>query len=77
MKKYFCTHFNINYISFAKALACSLEVNYSDGIIFMICMDLESFEEMIKFNAKNTIIIHHESVENFIPDILFAKSNRF
>jgi hypothetical protein len=76
MNQYFCTHFNYNYISFAKSLAGSLELHYPEGKIFMICMDNDSYIEMKKFNLKNIIVINHELVENFITNLKIAKSNR-
>jgi len=76
MNKYFCTHFDSNYLPHAKSLHSSLIKHLKDAVLFMFCMDNKSFLELSKLNLKSAILIHHDELESFFPQLINAKKNR-
>lgn len=75
-KRYFCTHFDINYLPHARSLADSLFEFSSSSELITFCMDNESFESLNQSRPKNVRIIHFSQLESTIPNLLSAKNNR-
>ncbi|WP_288883164.1 hypothetical protein [Pedobacter panaciterrae] len=76
MKYTFCTHFDINYIAHARSLYDSLENNGLPFTLFMFCMCDESYSFLKEINYSNAKLVHFSELEKFIPELLFAKTNR-
>lgn len=74
--RYYCTNFDINYIAHAKSLYNSLQLNNDSFTLFMFCMCDESYNHLEKLKLKNAVLVHFRDLENFIPELLIAKSNR-
>ena len=74
--RYYCTHFDINYISHAKSLYYSLELLGSPFKLFMFCMCDESYNHLEKLELKNVQLVHYNVLEKFNPRLLVAKANR-
>ena len=75
-KRYYCTHFDSNYLGHAKNLLHSLNTHDSDFILFMFCFDQLSYELINQIENKSINPIFHEELENFFPDLKVAKKNR-
>lgn len=76
IKRYFCTHFDINYLPHAKSLAESLIIVSPASELFAFCMDDESYEKLLNDTPKNVKLIHYSKLETKFPDLLKAKNNR-
>ncbi len=76
MKRYYCTHFDINYTPHARSLAESLMKVSPESILFTFCMDDASYENLTKNKPKNVTPIHFSKLENAFPGLLIAKNNR-
>jgi len=74
--KYYCTLFDINYISHVLSLHSSLEKNCDFFKLYLFCMDFESYEKIVSFNLSNVEIVTFNELEQEIPDLLIAKGNR-
>ena len=76
MHKYFCTLFDINYISFAKALFSSLNNQEFKFTIFAFCMDDHSYHNLIESNTPNVVPIQLVDLENQLSELVIAKKTR-
>jgi hypothetical protein len=76
IKRYFCTHFDINYLPHAKSLAESLITVSPASELFAFCMDDDSYEKLLNDRPKNVKLIHYSKLETQFPDLLKAKNNR-
>lgn len=76
MKRYYCTHFDINYTPHARSLAESLMKVSPDSELFTFCMDDASYENLTKNKPENVTPIHFSKLENAFPGLLVAKNNR-
>lgn len=76
MHKYFCTLFDINYISFAKALFSSLNNQELKFTIYAFCMDDESFTDISGSNISNVVPIRLSDLEKKLQHLEIVKKNR-
>jgi hypothetical protein len=76
MHKYFCTLFDINYISFAKALFSSLNNQEFKFTIFAFCMDEDSYNNIIESNLPNVVPINLIDLENKLTELGIVKKSR-
>lgn len=76
VKRYFCTHFDVNYLPHAKSLAESLIKVSPTSVLFAFCMDDESYNILLSDTPRNIRLIHFSKLETIFPDLLIAKSNR-
>ena len=74
--RYYCTHFDINYIAHALSLYYSLEKFAKPFTLYMFCMDDESYEKICAKNLENAKPVSYESLEENIPSLVDAKKNR-
>ena len=74
--RYYCTHFDINYVGHSLSLYNSLKANENDFILYMFCMDDLSFDYLSKLELSNAKIISFLDLENEIPNLKIAKHNR-
>ncbi len=74
--KYYCTHFDINYIGQSLSLYDSLVKHAGHFTLFMFCMDDTSFLQLEKSNLSNVIIIPYWKLEMDIQQLEMAKRNR-
>ena len=65
--KYFCTYFDYNYFSYAKALSFSLENHIDNYTLIIICMDKKVYNELIKNPFPNSRIFSHDELIEFKP----------
>lgn len=76
IKRYFCTYFDSNYLPHARALHLSLIKHNPHAMLFMFCMDDNSFEQLNSLHLPQTTILSYKDLENGLPKLLEAKSNR-
>lgn len=76
MKRYYCTHFDINYLPHFKALANSLKKVSPESEIFAFCMDDISYENLVSNKPQNVNLIHFSILERTFSQLLEAKKNR-
>jgi hypothetical protein len=76
IKRYFCTHFDINYTPHARSLAESLLAVSPSSELITFCMDDESYKNLTENKPTNVRPIHFTKLEAAFPDLLIAKSNR-
>ena len=76
IKRFYCTHFDINYSAHARSLVESLLRVAANSYIFVFCMDDESFIYFTNIKLKNVIVTHYSKLESTIPGLLNAKNNR-
>lgn len=74
--RYYCTHFDINYIAHSLSLYHSLVTNGGDFTLFMFCMDDRSMDHLQKMNLSNAVLLSYTQLEAAIPGLAIAKSNR-
>jgi hypothetical protein len=74
--RFYCTHFDINYVAHARSLYDSLLQNSEQFILFMFCQCDESYQILTKNPYEHAIPIHFSRLEQFIPSLLTAKGNR-
>lgn len=74
--KYFCTHFDSNYLPHARALYDSLQSVSPNAKLFMFCMDDKAFKILSDLNLVNAILVPAYELENSIPNLKQAKENR-
>ena len=75
-KRYFCTHFDINYTPHARSLAVSLLLVSPNSELITFCMDDESYENIASNKPSNVRPIHFSKLEAAFPNLLIAKNNR-
>ncbi len=75
-ERYYCTHFDINYVGHSISLYNSLLANEKKFILYMFCMDDLSFNYLTKLNLSNARLISYLDLENEITRLNIAKSNR-
>lgn len=75
-KRYFCTHFDINYTPHARSLAESLFDVSPDSELITFCMDDESYRNLLENKTDNVRPIHFSKLEAAFPDLKSAKNNR-
>lgn len=75
-KRFYCTHFDINYLAHALSLLDSLDKRDNYFVLFMFCMDNESFKHLKNLDLPNAIIISYLDLEEAIPELKIAKLNR-
>lgn len=75
-KRYFCTHFDINYTPHARSLAESLLLVSPNSELITFCMDDESYENLTSNKPSNVRPIHFSKLEAAFPNLLSAKNNR-
>lgn len=76
IKRYFCTHFDINYTPHARSLAESLFAVSPESELITFCMDDQSFESLTNNRPQNVRPIHYSDLEAAFPNLLSAKNNR-
>jgi hypothetical protein len=74
--KFYCTHFDSNYIPHALSLYHSLDLFAGPFKLFMFCMDDESFYYLKELDLVSGVILSHKQIEDFIPNLGLAKKNR-
>jgi hypothetical protein len=74
--RYYCTVFDINYITHAKSLYNSLLLHSDSFTLFMCCMCDESYKHLENLKLSNARLVHFTELEEFIPELTVAKSNR-
>lgn len=74
--RYYCTHFDINYVGHSLSLYNSLIANENNFILYMFCMDDLSFDYLSNLELSNAKIISFLDLENEIPNLKIAKLNR-
>lgn len=73
---YYCTHFDINYISHSLSLYHSICCVDNSFRIFMFCMDEASIDHVRSLELEHVTLISYLDLETFLPDLANAKSNR-
>lgn len=76
MKRFYCTHFDINYTPHARSLAESLLSVSPNSELITFCMDDKSYEILTLNTPINIRPIHFSKLEAAFPNLLVAKSNR-
>lgn len=76
MKRFYCTHFDINYTPHARSLAESLMKVSPESKLFTFCMDDASYENLTNNKPENVTPIHFSKLESAFPGLLIAKNNR-
>lgn len=76
MKRYYCTHFDINYTPHARSLAESLLRVSPESELFTFCMDDESYDNLTNNKPQNVTPIHFSKLESAFTRLLEAKNNR-
>ena len=74
--RFYCTHFDINYLAHSRSLYDSLLLNKEPFTLFMFCQCNESYEILTGIAYQNAILIHFSELERFTPNLLTAKGNR-
>lgn len=74
--RYFCTHFDINYMPHARCLHKSLTLVYPEAVLFMFCMDEQSYLTLKALNLTNVLLVPFIDLEESIPGLYTAKENR-
>jgi len=74
--RFYCTHFDINYIAYARSLYDSLVVHGGEFKLVMFCMCDESYNYLQKANLENVVLVHFEKLEKFLPNLLAVKHTR-
>lgn len=74
--RYYCTHFDVNYIAHARSLYDSLLNIGEPFTLFMFCQCDESYAILSKIAYEFAQPIHYSALENFTPELKLAKENR-
>lgn len=74
--RYYCTHFDINYIGHALSLYESLSIYGESFKLFMFCMDDTSLNHLQTMNLSNATLISSLNLEAKIKGLAQAKANR-
>jgi hypothetical protein len=76
IKRYFCTHFDINYTPHGRSLAQSLFIIRPNSELITFCMDDESYRNLTENTPANVRPIHFSKLEAAFPGLQSAKNNR-
>ncbi len=74
--RYYCTHFDINYIAHALSLNESLIKCGGEFTLFMFCMDDDSYDHLVKFKPVKAILVSYRELEIEVRGLREAKGNR-
>jgi hypothetical protein len=74
LKRNFCTYFDENYFVKGLCLIRSLQKHCPNFVIFVLCLDDFTFDNLKKLDINSVKLIHLSKIEN--PEILEAKYNR-
>lgn len=74
--RYYCTHFDINYIAHALSLHESLIKYGGEFTLFMFCMDDNSYDHIVKLAPVNAILVTYRQLEEEVFGLSKAKVNR-
>jgi len=74
--RYFGTLFNINYLNRGLALLESLKRNEASFILYVLCLDDETYNYLQESELSSVSPIRLEEIENFFPELVNAKANR-
>jgi hypothetical protein len=73
---YYCTYFDINYVSHGLSLHKSLLTIEKNFTLFILCMDVEVYELLNKLDLNNVELIKLSDFESNDPDLLKSKKTR-
>ncbi len=72
--RFFCTHFNKKYLIAGLAMIESLMRNCDNCVIYVLCMDLDTYDFIRKLDIKGIVLIKEDSIISH--ELLSAKRNR-
>lgn len=73
---YFCTYFDINYLSYGLALYRSLKEHCSEFRLWVLCMDNDSYEVLSRMGFSGIELIKLDDFEKGDEALLKTKQNR-
>ncbi len=76
MTLYFCTYFDVNYLSRGLALHRSLSEVCGDFELFVLCMDSAAYDSLKELRLPRITPIMLDALEEADPDLLHSKNNR-
>src|SRR5271157_2513070 len=74
--RYFCTYFDRHYMIRGLALYESLKQFCPDFRFYVLALDSECFDALVKMNLPELQPFSLEQIEKYDPDLLIAKANR-
>jgi hypothetical protein len=74
--RYFCTYFDRHYMIRGLALYESLKKFCTDFRFYVLALDSECFDALVKMNLPELQPFSLEQIEKYDPDLLIAKANR-
>ncbi len=72
----YCTYFDYEFCPYGLNLIESLLEHDPYGHLFILCLDLNTFKVCSNRNFDNITLINLQTIEDAIPDLIEAKSNR-
>ncbi|MDA9882924.1 hypothetical protein N9D33_01015 [Flavobacteriaceae bacterium] len=76
MTNNYCTLFDSNYIAFGMNLIESLKEHDENGIIYVITLDMNAHDELIRLNFNNVVLIDVSDIEKAYPQLKIIKPKR-